>query len=152
MSSRMFLNIREAKGLCYYIATELDNYLDGGSLSTRAGVDQSRLHEAISAIRHEYEICGEKGVTDEEVRRAKDYLKGKITLSLEDSEERAHFYGKQMLLYPIMRTIDQYFDEIEKVTKIQVNDVAKKILKIEDLRLVVIGKEESETKLGKLLG
>jgi len=151
MSSRMFLNIREAKGLCYYIATELDNYLDSGSLSTRVGVDQSRLHEAITAIRHEYEVCAKKGVTDDEVRRAKDYLKGKITLSLEDSEERAHFYGKQQLLYPKTRTIEEYFDEIEKVTKAQVNDLAKRILKTEELRLVVIGKEESEGKSKTLL-
>ena len=151
MSSRMFLNIREAKGLCYYIATELDNYLDGGSLSTRAGVDQSRLHEAISAIRHEYEVCAANGVTDEEVRRAKDYLKGKITLGLEDSEERAHFYGKQYLLYPKTRTIEEYFAEIEKVTKVQVNDLAKNILKTEELRLVVIGKEDREDNLLFLL-
>ncbi len=151
MSSRMFLNIREAKGLCYYIATELDNYLDGGSLSTRAGIDQSRLHEAITAIRNEYEVCAKKGVTDEEVRRAKNFLKGKITLSLEDSEERAHFYGKQQLMYPEVRTIDQYFAEIEKVTKEDVNALAKKLLKSEELRLVVIGKEESEGKLEKLL-
>ncbi len=151
MSSRMFLNIREAKGLCYYIATELDNYLDGGSLSTRAGIDQSRLHEAITAIRHEYEVCAAKGVTDAEVRRAKDYLKGKITLSLEDSEERAHFYGKQQLLYPTVRTIDQYFAEIEKVTTTKVNAVAKKLLKSSELRLVVIGKEESAGKLESLL-
>lgn len=151
MSSRMFLNIREAKGLCYYIATELDNYMDGGSLSTRAGIDQSRLHEAITAIRHEYEVCGKEGVMEDEVRRAKDFLKGKITLSLEDSEERAHFYGKQALLYPTIRTIDQYFSEIEKVTPAQVNAVAKKILRSEDLRLVVIGKEESEGKLAELL-
>src|SRR3990167_4349105 len=143
MSSRMFLNIREAKGLCYYIATELDNYLDGGSLTTRAGVDQSRLHEAITAIRHEYEVCAASGVTDAEIRRAKDYLKGKITLGLEDSEERAHFYGKQALLYPTIRTIEEYFAEIEKVSKQQVNDLAKKILITEELRLVVIGKEES---------
>ncbi len=151
MSSRMFLNIREAKGLCYYISTELDNYLDGGALSTRAGIDQSRLHEAITAIRHEYEVCGKKGVTEEEVRRAKDFLKGKITLSLEDSEERAHFYGKQQLLYPKVRTIQEYFAEIEKVKGSQINDLAKRILKTEELRLVVIGKEESEGKLEDLL-
>jgi predicted Zn-dependent peptidase len=151
MSSRMFLNIREAKGLCYYIATELDNYLDGGSIGTRAGVDQSRLHEAISAIRNEYEVCAAKGVTDAEVRRAKDYLKGKITLSLEDSEERAHFYGKQALMHPTIRTIEQYFAEIEKVSPSQINALAKKVLKTEELRLVVIGKEESEDNLQKLL-
>lgn len=151
MSSRMFLNIREAKGLCYYIATELDHYLDGGSLSTRAGVDQSRLHEAITAIRHEYEVCAAKGVSDAEVQRAKDFLKGKITLSLEDSEERAHFYGKQALLYPKTRTIEEYFAEIDKVARAQVSDLAKKILKTEELRLVVIGKEGSSAALEKLL-
>ncbi len=151
MSSRMFLNIREAKGLCYYIATELDNYIDGGSLSTRAGIDQSRLHEAITAIRHEYETCARDGVTDAEVRRAKDYLKGKITLSLEDSEERAHFYGKQQLMYPKVRSVEEYFAEIEKVTKADVNALAKKLLRSDALRLVVIGKEESEGALEKLL-
>jgi predicted Zn-dependent peptidase len=151
MSSRMFLNIREAKGLCYYIATELDNYLDAGSLSTRAGIDQSRLHEAITAIRHEYEVCADKGVTDEEVNRAKEYLKGKITLGLEDSEERAHFYGKQRLLYPETRTIEEYFRQIDAVTKERVDALAKRVLRIPELRLVVIGKEEDEAGLAKLL-
>jgi predicted Zn-dependent peptidase len=151
MSSRMFLNIREAHGLCYYIATETDNYLDAGSLSTRAGVDQSRLHEAIAAIRKEYDICAKDGVTDEEVQRAKDYVKGKITLSMEDSEERAHFYGKQQLLYPFTRTIDEYFAEIDAVKREQIDSLAKKILKPEELRLVVIGKEEKQADLEKLL-
>lgn len=151
MSSRMFLNIREARGLCYYIATETDNYMDAGSLSTRAGVDQTRMHEAITAIRHEYETCAKDGVTDEEVTRAKEYLKGKITLSLEDSEERAHFYGKQQLLYPQTRTIEEYLREIDAVHKDRIDALAKKILQPEELRLVVIGKEEDKEALGKLL-
>ncbi len=151
MSSRMFLNIREAKGLCYYIATETDNYLDAGSLSTRAGVDQTRLHEAVSAIRKEYEICAEGGVTDEEVTRAKAYLRGKITLSLEDSEETAHFYGKQQLLYPKTRDIDEYLTEIEKVTKKGIDALAKRLLRTEELRLVVIGREEGKDALWGLI-
>ncbi len=151
MSSRMFLNIREAKGLCYYISTSTDNYLDTGLLSTRAGVDQTRLHEAITAIRNEYEVCAKKGITKEELRRAKDFLKGKITLSMEDSEERAHFFGKQQLLYPEVRDLPEYFGKIEKVTIEQVNALAKKLLTTEKLRLVVIGKEKSETDLEKLI-
>ncbi|MBI1813105.1 insulinase family protein [Candidatus Peregrinibacteria bacterium] len=151
MSSRMFLHIREAHGLCYYIATEIDSYLDAGSLSTRAGVDQSRLHEALERILHEYMTCAKDGVTDEELRRAKDYLKGKITLSLEDSEERAHFYGKQQLLYPHTRDIPEYIAEIEKVTVPQVNALAARILTLEETRLVVIGKEEDRRSLGKIL-
>ncbi len=152
MSSRMFLNIREARGLCYYIATETDSYLDAGSLSTRAGVDQTRLHEAITAIRAEYDACVKSGVTDEEVQRAKDYLKGKITLSLEDSEERAHFYGKQQLLYPETLDITAYFRKIDAVTVQQINLLARRLLQPGQLRLVVIGREERQSDLEALIG
>ncbi len=151
MSSRMFLRIREKRGLCYYISTATDNYMDTGLLSTRAGVDQSRLHEAISAIRHEYEECAKDGVTEAELRRAKDFLKGKITLSMEDSEERAHFFGKQQLLYPAVRDLPMYFEEIEKVTVSQINKLAAKLLQTDRLRLVVIGKENGEKKLEELI-
>ncbi len=152
MSSRMFLNIREARGLCYYIATETDTYLDAGSLSTRAGVDQSRLHEAIEAIKHEYLTVAAEGVMDDEVQRAKDFLKGKITLSLEDSEERAHFYGKQELLYPKIRDIDEYFAKLDEVSKEQIDALAARLVQKEELRLVVIGKESDEKKLEELIG
>lgn len=151
MSSRMFLRIREAKGLCYYISTETDNYLDAGALSTRAGVDQSRLDEAIGSIIHEYLLCAKEGVTAEELKRAKDFLKGKITLSMEDCEERAHFYGKQQLLYPHVRDIPDYFKEIDAVTKERVDALAKKLLKQEELRLVVIGKDGNKGRFEKLL-
>lgn len=151
MSSRMFLNIREAHGLCYYIATEVDSYLDAGSLATRAGVDQSRLAEAIVRIRDEYLTCAKSGISPHELQRAKEYLKGKITLSLEDSEERANFYGKQALLYPRIRTIADYFEDIDRVTEEQVNALATRLLRPEELRLVVIGKEKERKALEQLL-
>ena len=151
MSSRMFLRIREARGLCYYISSETDHYLDAGSVSTRAGVDQSRVGEAITAIRTEYALCAKDGIAADELTRAKDYLKGKITLSLEDSEERAHFYGKQQLLYPKVRTVEEYFAEIDKVTLPQVNALAKQLFKPEQERLVVISKEEDKGVFEKLM-
>ncbi len=151
MSSRMFLNIREAKGMCYYISTSTDNYMDVGILSTRAGVDTSRLHEAISLIRHEYDVCAKDGITKDELKRAKDFLKGKVTLSLEDSEERAHFYGKQQLLYPKVRDIPDYMKAIDDVTLDQVNALARKLLITSNLRLAVIGKEEKKEALLHLL-
>lgn len=151
MSSRMFLRIREAKGLCYYIATETDHYLDAGALSTRAGVDQRRLHEAIRAIAHEYALCRERGITDEELTRAKEFLKGKLILSLEDSEERAHYYGKQALLYPTVRDIPAYIQEIDRVDRAQVNRLAETLLRPEELRLVVIGRERDEAALRRAM-
>jgi predicted Zn-dependent peptidase len=152
MSSRMFLSIREARGLCYYISTESDSYLDAGMLATRAGVDPSRLEEAITAVRDEYAKCAADGITDEELTRAKSYFKGRMTLGLEDSEERAHFYGKQLLLYPKVRDIPDYFTAIDGVTKKQIDALAKRILTPEAQRLVVISSEKSEEKFHRLIG
>lgn len=156
MSSRMFLRIREAKGMCYYINTSTDDYLDTGALSVRAGVDQSRLEEAITAIKHELLEAAGNGVAEEELKRAKDFMKGKITLSLEDSEERAHFLGRQQLLYAKTKRgildVPAFFKAVDAVTKKQVNAFAKKVLKVENLRLVVIGKEKDRSKLERLLG
>lgn len=151
MSSRMFLRIREARGMCYYISTDVDSYLDAGIVSTRAGIDQSRLGEAVSAIRHEYDVCAKGGVEEDELRRAKEYLKGRITLSLEDSEERANFLGKQALIYPHIRDTDEYFACIDAVTKEHVDAVAARLLKTEELRLVVLGKGGDEKEMEKLL-
>jgi len=95
--------------------------------------------------------CAEGGVTEEEVAKTKAYLKGGITLSLEDSEERAHFFGRQQLLYPKVRDIDEFFAAIDAVTKEDVDALAKEILTPEALRLVVIGQEKDEAKLRALL-
>lgn len=151
MSSRMFMNIREARGMCYYISTETDNYLDAGAITTRAGIDQSRLHEAITAILHEYMHIAADGVTDEELHLAKEYLKGKTKLGLEDSEDKAHFYAKQLLLYPHIRDIADYITSIDAVTKAQVNAFCKRIFTKEAMRLVVIGSGQTEAELEALI-
>ena len=151
MSSRMFLNIREAKGMCYYIDSDVDSYLDAGSLSTRAGIDQSRLDEAVKLIINEYDQVALHGVLDEEIARAKSYMKGSIILSLEDSEDLAHFFGKQQLLYPNVRSVDEYIGMIEAVTKEDVDQLAKDLLGHENLRLAVIGNTDNKAGLESLL-
>ncbi len=151
MSSRMFLNIREAKGMCYYIDSDVDSYLDAGSFSTRAGIDQSRLDEAVKLIINEYDQVALHGVLDEEVARAKSYMKGSIILSLEDSEDLAHFFGKQQLLYPNVRSVDEYIGMIEAVTKEDVDQLAKDLLGHENLRLAVIGNTDNKAGLESLL-
>lgn len=151
MSSRMFLNIREAKGMCYYIDSDVDSYLDAGSLSTRAGIDQSRLDEAVKLIINEYDQVALHGVLDEEVSRAKSYMKGSIILSLEDTEELAHFFGKQQLLYPNVRSVDEYISMIEAVSKEDIDQLAKDLLGHENLRLAVIGNTDNKTALEGLL-
>ena len=101
-------------------------------------------------------LAAKEGVTDEEVSRAKEFLKGKITLSLEDSEERAHFYGRQQLLYSDTERgvldIPDLIKKIEAVGKKQVDALAERIFAPERLRLVVIGDRKKKEELGALLG
>jgi predicted Zn-dependent peptidase len=151
MSSRMFLNVREAKGLAYYIRTSTDHYLDTGAISTSAGVDIKRVPLAIEGILAEYKRIMDEKVGAEELQKAKDFMKGKIALSLEDSEEVAHLMGKQSLLHNKIQTIDEIFKKIDAVTAEDVQRVAQEYLKEKDLKLAIIGPSDNKAELENLL-
>lgn len=144
MSSRMFLNIREAKGLCYYIRTEIDNYTDCGSFQTRAGVDINRTKEAIQDILNEYQKASKEGFTEEEIYNAKEYLKGKMVLNYEDTESIAHLMARQELLQNEHKSVKQIIKNYEDVTLEDVNQLAKEILIPENLYTYVIGPIKEE--------
>lgn len=128
MSSRMFLRVREERGLCYSIRCTTDNYSDAGVLSTYAGVDLTRTEEAIKAIIDEYKLVAKEGVGEEELQKAKNYLRGTLTLKMEDSEERASFLGVQSILKNQVRSLDEIFTQIDAVNTSQMNQLAKKII------------------------
>ncbi len=144
MSSRMFLRVREEKGLCYSIGTSTDRYTDCGVFSTRAGVAIPRVLEAVEAIAKEYHEIAQNGILETELIKAKNYLKGKITLRMEDCEEIAGFLGTQAVLHRPIKTLDEYFESIDAVTKEQVDLVAKRILDPKKLRLSIIGPFEGK--------
>ncbi|MBI5411584.1 insulinase family protein [Candidatus Peregrinibacteria bacterium] len=151
MSSRMFLRVREEKGLSYYIRTNAEDYTDTGVFSTSAGVDLKRVDEATEAIVHEYKLVTEEIVHAEELTRAKEFLKGKIILRLEDSEELAHLFGKQALLYPEIHDVPHILRSIDRVTAEDVHRVAKTLLLPEKLHLALIGPYENESHFESLL-
>ena len=127
MSSRMFMNVREAKGLCYYIRTNTDDYTETGVLSTAAGVDIRRVDMAIEAILKEYKEIMEEKVDEAELKKAKEFMKGKIILKLEDSEEYAHLMAKQALLYPEIDDVEELLAKIDAVTADDIQRVAKEL-------------------------
>ncbi|MBI5754334.1 insulinase family protein [Candidatus Peregrinibacteria bacterium] len=151
MSSRMFLGVREAKGLSYYIHTSTDNYQDGGVIVTNAGVDLTRIDEAISGIIAEYKKVRDEDVPAAELKKAKAYLKGKMVLSLEDSEEFAHLLAKYELLHNAAKDPDEIIKMIDKVTVEDISRVAKDLLQEEKMKLAVIGPYEDKERFGKLL-
>ncbi len=151
MSSRMFQNVREEKGLCYSIRTQVDEYADTGLMTTRAGVKVSDALRAVEAIRFEYDQIAKSGVTDEEVEKAKNYLCGKTDLTTEDTEDVAHEYGKNTLLYQQNQTYDEWKGLIRKAKKSDVEQLAKDLLKPENFRFSGIGPGLDEEHLKNLL-
>jgi len=139
MSSRMFLHVREKLGLCYSISTSTDHYSDVGVISTHAGVDVSRVPEAITAIMHEYRSMAECGVEEKELEKAKSYLKGKLVLRMEDSEEIASFLGVQAMLRGEIFPLETLFEKIERVSSADIVRVARDIFLSHLPRLALIG-------------
>lgn len=151
MSSRMFLAVREAKGLAYYISCGTEDYLDTGIFYTRAGVDVNRAPSAISAILEEYEKIAAEPVPADELKKSKEFLKGKLTLSLEDSEHVAQMHAHNELLYDKLKSLADISKAIDAVTAEDVHRVAQTLLKKELIHLAVIGPYENDDKFKAII-
>lgn len=151
MSSRMFLAVREAKGLAYYISCGTEDYLDTGTFYTRAGVDVNRVDDAIKEILVQYDLIAKEAVSEVELKKGKEFLKGKLTLSLEDSEHVAQMHARNELLYDQLRSYEEIATEIDKVTVDDVLRVASDLLKKDAVHLAVIGPYEDKARFEALL-
>lgn len=143
MSSRLFTEIREKRGLAYYVKSDIDNYFDNGYFAVHAGVDIKKINDAVKVTLEELKKIkgqGKKGeVNDEELMRAKEYIKGSIILELEGTHEVASLYVRKALLEKKMLTPKEILAEVDKVRKEDVVRVARKIFDFQKLNLAVIG-------------
>lgn len=153
MSSRLFSEIREKRGLAYYVRTHSDHYTDCGSLVTTAGVDVKRVHEAIKVAVDEYNKIanGKSKIANEELQKAKEFIKGHLVLELEDSRSVASFYAQQELLDARIDNPDAILVKIDKVTVDDIQRVAEKYLGKNPLNLAVIGNFDDASRFEKLL-
>lgn len=151
MSSRMFHNIRERHGLTYYIDAASEQMTDTGYLFTRAGVEIKNVEKTIKLILNEYNKIKEKPVSQKELRKAKEYIRGKTLMSLESSSSVAHFFGDQELFKKEVKTPTEILNEIEAVTADDIQEVAKQIFTSEKLNLSLIGPVDNEDKLTSIL-
>ena len=151
MSSRMFLGVREAKGLSYYIHTTTDNYADGGAIVTNAGVDLKRIDEAISGVIEQYGIVRDEDVSEAELKKSKSYLKGKMVLSLEDCEEYSHLLAKYELLRGGAKDPEEIYRLIDAVTVADIRRVAEDLFVEEKMKVAVIGPYADEKRFEDLM-
>lgn len=152
MSSRLFIQVRERRGLAYYVHTAAEHYADVGHLVTQAGVDLKKMEEAIKVILEEYRKVAKAGqVEKKELTKAKEFLKGRLILELEDSKNVASLFGSSELLEGKIRTPAEMIAEVEKVRQEDLVRVAEDIFRPERLNLAVIGPFEDGKKFEKLL-
>jgi len=151
MSSRLFEEVRTKLGIAYYIQTTVSLDPDTGYLVTQAGIDNKNVERGISTILKEYKKISQEKVPESELKKAKDYLKGKTTLLLESSDALASFFAGQELLEKRILTPKEIFAEIDKVTTDDIQKVAKDIFKPEKLNLALIGPFKNKEKFERIL-
>ncbi|MCX7956198.1 MAG: insulinase family protein [Patescibacteria group bacterium] len=140
MSSRLFIEVRERRGLCYYISTGREHYHDTGSIITQAGVstDEKKVKEAVKVILDEHEKIKSK-IDEKELRRVKEMLKGRFLLSLEDSSHIAVSFGSSKLLQNEIKKPEEIIKEIEKVTADEIKKLAQQLFIPQNLNFALIG-------------
>jgi len=153
MSSRLFIKVRERNGLAYSIHTSTEHTTDTGYLVTQAGIDHKNLEKTIKLILQEYKDLKNRKITEKELQKAKDYLKGTTSLSLDSSDSQASFYAVQELLEKNVLNPEEKFKIIDAVSINDIKNVAEDIFLPEKLNLAVIGpfEEKNSCKIKKLL-
>lgn len=152
MSSRLFHEVREKRGLAYYVRAYSENYEDVGYLAAFAGVDKTRIDEAIKVVRDELLKVGNDGeLSQEELTKAKEYMKGHFILDLEDTRSVASHYSTDLILKGKMENPDEVLRHIDEVTLEDVRTVARKYIKPEAMNLAIIGDFDDQSRFEKLL-
>jgi predicted Zn-dependent peptidase len=150
MSSRLYLEIRERRGLAYDIHSYVDHFLDSGAVTIYAGVDPKNVADTIAVILEEL-IRLKEDVPAIELTKAKELTKGRLLLRMEDTRSVAGWVGGQELLTGRIRTVDEVASIIDGITPEDLKRVATDLLITEKINLAVVGPVSDEDHLHSLL-
>ena len=139
MSSRLFQNIREKRGLAYAVFSSLSSFHDAGCLSVYAGTATDKARQVIELVLAEFCELKNNPISQEELQRAKDYLKGSLLLSLESSTSRMGYVARQEAYFGRYISQDEIERSVDAVTAEQVMGVAQEFFRPERLAITVLG-------------
>ncbi len=139
MSSRLFQEVREKRGLVYSIFSTSSPFRNFGITFVYAGTSKENLKQVIELILEQYCIIKKEGVKAEELERAREYLKGTLVLGMESTSARMSWLAKSEFYYNRTMTIDEIFKKVDKVTQDDIVKLANQFFKDEYLTLAVIG-------------
>ncbi|MDP9363021.1 MAG: insulinase family protein [Chloroflexota bacterium] len=151
MSSRLFQEIREKRGLVYSVYGYFRPYADVGQGVVYAGTDLERVEETIGAVVGELRKLRDEPVPEDELRRTKELRKGRLLMGLEDSRSVASWIGSQEATYGEIKTPEEVMEKIEAVTVEQVQELAQELFREDKLNLALIGPYADEAPFAQLL-
>uniref|UniRef100_C5D9D7 Processing peptidase n=1 Tax=Geobacillus sp. (strain WCH70) TaxID=471223 RepID=C5D9D7_GEOSW len=137
MSSRLFQEVREQRGLAYSVFSYHSSYQDSGLLAIYAGTGNNQLDLLFETIQETIDALKEDGITEKELKNSKEQMKGSLMLGLESTNSRMSRNGKNELLLGRHRSLDEIIEEINSVTVEKVNELARSIFN-EDYALALI--------------
>lgn len=138
-SSRLFLKIRERAGLAYSVYSDLNLFSDAGALTVDAGTSLESLPKVIAYTLEEFRDLKQNLVKKDELRRAKDHLKGSIVLGLESTSSRMSNIARQEMYFGRTFTLDEIMESIEQVTAAQIRRLAREWFQPERIALAALG-------------
>ena len=150
MSSRLFQHIREERGLAYAVFSNLTSYSDAGMLTVYAGCANDKVGDVIDLTLSELRTIREELVSHDELRRAKDHLKGSLMLSLESTSSRMSDLARQELYFTRHYTMDETLASIEQVTVEDILRVANDMVRGDQLSATIVGPESASIDAGRL--
>ena len=139
MSSRLFQNIREKRGLAYAVFSEITPYSDAGMFSVYAGTAKETIGEVLDLTLAEFRSMKESAVSEEELLRAKNHLKGSLMLSLESTSSRMSNLARQELYFGRFYSLDELLASIEAVTREELQTLAREFFRPEQISATVLG-------------
>jgi predicted Zn-dependent peptidase len=151
MSSRLFLEIRERRGLAYDVHSYSTKHSDGGYFAVYLGVDPAKAEEAVDAVLAELRTVAEQPVPEAELTKAREFTKGRMRLGLEGTNSLASWLCQQELLMDEIRTVDEVIARYQAVTVADVQRVAKRVL-AQPLQLAIIGPFPSDAPFRTAVG
>lgn len=151
MSSRLFTEVRERRGLAYYVYGYNQGYTDTGTLFSQAGVDIARIDDAVRTIANEFARIASEPVGSDELEKARNYAKGRLVLSLEDPKGMIMFGLRGEVLEGRAREPDEVLAGLDAVTAEDVRRVAQDVVRQERLNLALIGPFDDEDRFRALL-
>ncbi|HLY63279.1 MAG TPA: pitrilysin family protein [Terriglobia bacterium] len=139
MSSRLFQNIREKRGLAYAVFSGISSFRDTGCLNVYAGTSTANARQVVDLTLEEFHQLKSKSLPDDEVQRAKDYLKGSMLLSLESTPSRMSNLARQEMIFGRHISLDEIAAGIDAVTTEDVRQVARELFVRDEIALTILG-------------